>query len=113
MKKSLAMRSARAAPPCVNISSNDCRRAPSISFKTSPCVPMVSAMVSAEPLKVSITSSLRDRMVSVMLVPACSNFLTTSSPRQVRSRIKESPVAFSAELTSSLRRWQWLRQLRE
>jgi hypothetical protein len=87
------MRSARAAPPCVNISSNDINRAPSISFSASPWVPMVVAMLSAEPRKVSITSSLRDRMVSVMAEPVCSSFCTTSPPRRLRSTTSDSPVA--------------------
>ena len=98
-----AMRSASSAPPWLNMSSNDCRRAASISRTASPRVPMVSASDSALSRKVSLTLLPRSTMVSVMREPVCSIFATTSPPRSERSSTSESPVVLSEELTSSTR----------
>ena len=60
-------------------------------------------MLSAEPRNVSITSSLREMMVSVMAEPVCSSFCTTSPPRRLRSTTSDLPVARRVWFTSSLR----------
>ena len=98
-----AMRSASSEPPWLNMSSNDCRRAASISRTASPRVPMVSASDSALSRKVSLTLLPRWTMVSVMRAPVCSILATTSPPRSERSSTSESPVVLSEELTSSTR----------
>ena len=85
------------------MSSNDCRRAASISRTASPRLPMTSASDSALSRKVSLTLLPRWTMVSVMRAPVCSSLDTTSPPRRLRSSTSESPVVLSVEFTSSTR----------
>ena len=97
------MRSASSAPPWLNMSSNDCSRAASISRTASPRLPITSARPSALSRNWSVTRLLRWTMVSVMRAPVCSSLETTSPPRRLRSSTSELPVFLSVLFTSSTR----------
>ena len=92
-----------AAPEWLNMSSNAASRVASISFTASPPAAMTSARCSARSRNESVTLLPRETISSVMRLPVCSSFVTTSPPRRLRSRMSDSPDAFSVLLTSSAR----------